>query len=444
MPELTLEFRRVFKAYRKRKPRFSIMVAHRRCGKTVATVQDLILKAATLQLQPGWGPGRYAYVAPLYSQGKEIAWDYLQRFAAPIMVDKNVAELWVQLFNGSKIRIHGADNPDRLRGGYLDGAVLDEYADMRPSVLGTVIRPMLADRKGWLSLIGTPKGRNEFHRVWEKAQNDPRWFWAMLRASETGILDQEEMDDAARDMTPEEYAQEFECSFDAAIKGAYYGEDIAQLEREGRIREVLRHPDFPLYAAWDLGQSANGMMIVWTFQVVLGEIRVLDCLAGHGKKLEWYVKELEARGWGDNRTDWLPHDAAVHELGTGKTRIEMLGELGCKIARVPRLSIADGISATRKELQRVWFNKETTAEGVEALRQYRTAYDEKRKAFDDTPNRDWTTDYADAFRYLCIASRELSPLAPEKPIPVGIPLPELTMDEFFDFADDRGEEKERV
>ena len=153
-------------------------------------------------------------------------------------VVKSESELWVELINGARIRIHGADNPNRLRGPYLDGVVLDEYADMRPSVWGEVIRPMLADRQGWATFIGTPKGRNEFFRVWQRAQGDPHWFSVMLKASATRLLPQEELAQAQRDMTPEQYAQEFECSFDAAIVGAYFGRDLAEAERQGRISDV--------------------------------------------------------------------------------------------------------------------------------------------------------------------------------------------------------------
>jgi len=196
--ELVLAGRRVFKPYRTRSQRYAVLVAHRRCGKTVACVQGLIDKSTTLQREHG----RYAYVGPYLGQAKEVAWEYLKRFAKPIIANKNEGELWVETVQGHRIRIHGADNPDRLRGAYLDGVVLDEYADMRPSVYGSIIRPMLADRLGWATFIGTPKGRNGFFDIWNSAQNDPRWFTAMLRASETGLIAPDELADAGKDMTP--------------------------------------------------------------------------------------------------------------------------------------------------------------------------------------------------------------------------------------------------
>ena len=159
--------RRVFMPYHERTQRWSCIVAHRRCGKTVACINDMI-KRAIIADRPH---GRYAYVAPFLAQAKEVAWEYLKRYAAPIIADKNEGELWVELMNGSRIRLHGADNPDRLRGNYLDGVVLDEFGDMRPSIWGEVIRPMLADRLGWATFIGTPKGRNDFAKVYERSQS---------------------------------------------------------------------------------------------------------------------------------------------------------------------------------------------------------------------------------------------------------------------------------
>lgn len=191
--ELPYGPRHVFLPYHLRRQRWAAIVAHRRCGKTVACINDIIAKALSLDKEHG----RYAYVAPFLAQAKEIAWEYLKRYSEPARQDKNESELWVELLNGARIRIHGADNPDRLRGAYLDGVVLDEYADMRPSVWGEVIRPMLADRMGWATFIGTPKGRNEFFDIYSNAIVSPdTWFHANLKASITGILPESELSDA--------------------------------------------------------------------------------------------------------------------------------------------------------------------------------------------------------------------------------------------------------
>ena len=401
--------RRVFLDYHARPQRWAALVAHRRCGKTVACINDEIKRAIDLTLPHG----RYAYVAPFLAQAKEVAWEYLKRFAEPAIADKNESELWVELVNGSRIRIHGADNPDRLRGAYLDGVVLDEYADMRPSVWGEVIRPMLADRKGWATFIGTPKGRNEFFQVVERAKASPDWYTATLRASATGILPQAELDEARKDMTPEQYEQEFECSFDAAIVGAYYGKELAEAERLGRIREVRVDPHVPVHTAWDLGWGDS--TAIWFFQVVGSEIHIVDHYENNTAGLDHYLGVLADRGY-DYGTDFVPQDAKVHELISGRTRVEYLSDRGRSLKVVGKHKVEDGINAARLMLPRCFFDRTKCAEGIEALRQYRTEFDEKTRAFKDAPRHDWTSHTADAFRYLAMGWREMDPVVTKRDV----------------------------
>src|SRR4030067_56870 len=401
-----------FLAYHQRQHRFAVIVAHRRAGKTVATINDKIKRAVQLA-EPH---GRYAYVAPFLAQAKEVAWEYLKRFAEPIIDDKNEGELWVQLINGARIRIHGADNPDRLRGAYLDGVTLDEYADMRPSVWGEVIRPMLADRGGWATFIGTPKGRNEFCTLWERARTDDKWFALMLRASETGILPADELSQAAAEMTPEQYAQEFECSFTAAIIGAYFGKEIAELERNGHIAAVAYDPLLPVHTAWDLGIGDS--TVIWFFQVAPGELRVIDYYENYGQQFRHYVAGGNA-GVYPQGIDWVPHDARVRSLETGRTRLETLISLGRKLRIVSDQKLMDGINAARVVLPLCWFDRIKCADGIEALRQYRAEFDERLKAFKDAPRHDWSSHAADGFRYMALAYRELKA---EQPKPKADPL----------------------
>jgi phage terminase large subunit len=397
-----------FLAYHERRQRFAVGVAHRRCGKTVATINDQIKRALLTNREQY----RAGYVAPFFNQAKDIAWEYLKRFSAPVLRKVNEGDAWVELLNGSRLRIYGADNPDRLRGGYFDDVALDEYADMYPGIWGSIIRPMLADRLGTATFIGTPKGRNSFHDLYERAGNDPEWSRFMLRASETGILSQKELDDARKDMTPEQYAQEFECSFDAAIVGAYYGTEVSAAEREGRIAEVAVDPALLVHTAWDLGIGDS--TAIWFFQVAGAEIRVIDHYENHGQALAHYAGVLAAKKYryGD---DWVPHDAKVRELGTGRTRVETLIALGRKPRLVPDHKIDDGINAARLTIGKCWFDAMRCRDGLEALRQYRAEFDEKSRAFKSTPRHDWTSHTADGFRYLCMAWRELAPVAPPKP-----------------------------
>lgn len=397
-----------------RKERWACLVAHRRAGKTVSCVADLIDAALRCQNPDP----RFAYVAPFYVQAKDVAWGYLKRFTAPIDgVKFNEAELRVDLPNGARIRLYGADNYDRMRGVYLDGVVLDEYADMPPAAWTEVIRPALADREGWAVFIGTPKGRNEFFRIWELAQDDPSWFAMMLKASESGLVKQTELDDAAKDMTPEQYAQEFECSFDAAILGAYYGSDIARAEREGRVGMFPLDPLLPVHTAWDLGIGDS--TAIWLWQAAPDGLRVIGHIEDHGKALPHYVGELSALGYRYG-LDFVPHDAKARELGTGRTRVETLISLGRKPQLVPAHTVEDGINALRVMFPRIRFDAEATKHGLEALRQYRTDFDEKTKAFKNTPRHDWTSHSADAARYMAIAYRDM--VAPPKPVKKPQPL----------------------
>jgi hypothetical protein len=358
----------------------------------------------------------------LFVQAKDVAWSYVKQFAGPIPgTSFNEAELRADLPNGARIRLYGADNYDRMRGIYLDGIILDEYADMPPAAWGEVLRPALADRQGWAVFIGTPKGRNSFWELWERAQKDPEWFSLMLKASETGLLPARELDAARAEMTPEQFAQEFECSFDAAILGAYYGREIADAEREGRIGDVPVAPELPVHTVWDLGIGDD--TAIWFFQVSGNEIRVVDYYANHGQAIPHYVAELAARGYRYG-TDWVPHDARVRSLETGRTRVETLIAAGRKPRLVPDHKRDDGINALRLTLPRMWFDEAKTRDGVEALRQYRREYDEKTKAFKDHPRHDWTSHAADAARYLAMAWRELKPEPPppeRKTISIGSP-----------------------
>ena len=304
------------------------MVCHRRAGKTVACINDLLRRA----IADGKRDGRYAYIAPQYNQAKDIVWEYLKRFASPIPgVSFNEAELRCDLPNGARIRLYGAENADRLRGLYLDGVVLDEYADMRPSIWGEILRPLLADRLGWVVWIGTPKGRNSFYDLWEGALDKPDWFRLMLRASETSLIADAELADAKTQMTREQYEQEFECSFSAAIMGAYYAREMDEAERDGRLTSVPVERVALVHTAWDLGIGDS--TAIWFAQMVGKEWRLVDFYEASGVGLDHYVRALRQRDY-NYGAHYLPHDAEAKELGTGKSRTEVLRSLGLSSVQI--------------------------------------------------------------------------------------------------------------
>lgn len=394
--------RKAFMGLHTRDVRWAVAVAHRRAGKTVACVNELIKAAATCE-KPN---PRFAYIAPQLNQAKDIAWSYLQEYTDCFGPERkvNASELWVELpNNGARIRIYGADNPDRLRGIYLDGAVLDEFGDMDPTVWTQVIRPALSDRKGWAVFIGTPKGKNTFHTLWTMAEDDPDWFTLRLKASETRLLDDKELADAKKMMSDDEYAQEYECSFEAAVRGAYYGREMNDAEEQERITTVPYDPRLQVHTAWDLGVADS--TVIWFIQTHGRETRVIDVLKGEGVGLDWYAKRLQERDyyWGNH---YLPHDVEVRELGTGRSRKEVLEGYGVKVTVCPNIPVADGIQAVRMLLPTCWFDRTKCKDGIEAMRMYRREYDDKRQEFKVNPLHDWTSHYADAFRYFAVGHQE--------------------------------------
>lgn len=408
--ELDYKPRDVFEDFHERQQRWAVIVAHRRCGKTVACINDLIYRALVENKENG----RYFYISPYLAQSKSIAWDYLVRYSQPVLSKSNQSELWVELINGSRIRLFGADNENALRGNYCDGIVLDEYADIRPRVWGEIIRPLLADRNGlnghktWAVFIGTPKGHNAFYDIYHNATKDSDWYVKVLRASQTGLLEKSELDDAAKMMTQDQYLQEFECDFESAILGAFYGKEMRQLTDQGRIRDIEYDPMFPVHTAWDLGYSDD--TAIWWFQVVHGEIRMLDYHSSNGQPVAFYAGIIASRekerGY-NYGTHYLPHDARAKTLASNKSIIEQLSDkipLKC-LKIVPSLSLQDGIQATRLALTRAWFDHKCE-DGIECLRQYQREYDEDKKVFRDKPRHDWTSHGADAFRMLSIAWKE--------------------------------------
>jgi hypothetical protein len=364
----------------------------------------LIKSAATCELQ---NP-RFAYLAPYFVQAKDIAWGYLKQYARPILAlggKVNESELSVMFgHNGAQIRLYGAENADRLRGLYFDGICADEAQDIPPFVLTQIIMPALADRHGWLDLSGTPKGwGNLLGETYKRALSDEEWFVQILRASDTNLIDNDELARLRRGMPENEYQQEFECSFDAAITGAYYANAIRQAESEGRVSAVPYDPKLRVHTAWDLGISDSTS--IWFWQQVGREVRVIDYLEAAGFGLDHYARELDRKNYlyGEH---WAPHDIAVRELGTGKSRIEVARELGIKFRTVPQVGVKDGVDAVRMMIPRCWFDKTKTATGLDALRQYREKVDEKR-GIQLGPLHDWTSHAADAFRYFSVAMKEI-------------------------------------
>lgn len=425
--------RKAFMSFHLRTERWSCLVAHRRAGKTVAAINDLIKRAIT----EGNRQAQYAYIAPFRSQAKRVAWDYIKYYAAPITKSTNESDLMVELVNGAKIMLFGSDNADAMRGLGFNGVYLDEYGDFKPSVWGNVIRPTLSDRLGWAVFGGTPKGKNQFHDIYRVSQATPDWFLLRLPASASKLLPDTELRAAREQLSQDQYDQEYECSFDAAILGAFYGLEMRRVDEEGRIKELPFEPESLVYTAWDLGYRDD--TAIWFYQVVRGEIRVMDYYSVSGASIEEICQAVIDKGYIYTR-HWLPHDARAKTLASGgKSIIEQLAEhLGMsKLAIVPEIGVQDGIQAVRMVLPRCWFDP-SCDEGLEALRQYQREYDEDKKAFRQNPRHDWCSHPADAFRMLAVAYK--AEAKDERP-PKGKTLQTITLDELWDFETEYRQEQ---
>jgi len=397
--EIPYKPRGAFLELHNRTQRWAVVVAHRRAGKTVACVNELIKRALTFN----GNDGRFAYVAPFYRQAKSVAWDYLKRFSAVIPdIKVNESELRIDYPNGSRITLFGADNADALRGLFFDGIVADEYGDWKPSVWSYVIRPALADRRGWAVIIGTPKGRNQFYDTYQHAQINNDWLALTIRASESGLLPEHELESLKSELTEDAWRQEMECDFDAALPGAIFGKEIWLAEQEGRIKPDLYDPALKVHAVLDLGFSDD--TAIWWFQVGK-ELRIIDCYSTHGMPIAHYQDVLKAKQYSYGEWLWLPHDARAKSLQTGRSIEEQFRSLGWKPRIVPELGLIDGVQAARLTLGDCYIDSKCS-EGLDALKQYQREYDEDKKCFRDKPRHDWTSHYSDAFRYACLVWRE--------------------------------------
>lgn len=382
--------------FHERPKRWAVLVVHRRAGKTVSAINDLIKGALTC---PHPSP-RFAYVAPTYSQAKDVAWGYLKRYTEPIagrVVSEG--ELHVTMSGDRRVRLYGADNYDRMRGIYLDGCVVDEPADMAPEAWTDVISPALSDRRGWCVWIGTPKGRDAFYRLWRDAASDPNWFTMLLPASQSGVLPPEELKDAKHRMRSSKgaYEREYECSFDTPVAGSIYGDLLTALRGAGRVLSFEWDRSAPVFAAWDLG--FNDATSVWLFQIVGRDINWIWHTRQQGKnaaQMAIILNETEI----PIATHYTPHDVESKHATTGTNyRMEMTKAGLRNIVTVPRpVWIWPGINALRNIIPRSVFRIPQCALGIEALEAYHSKDTTDGSVVVQEPIHDWSSHDADAAR----------------------------------------------
>lgn len=394
--------------------RFNVLVCHRRFGKTVFSIAETLDQSLR---NPKKNP-QYAYIAPNYGQAKRVAWDMIKDMTKNFPgVSTHEQELRIDIprpHSKDRIRIQllSAENPDSLRGLYLDGVILDEYADCDPSIWTQVVRPALSDRRGWAIFIGTPRGQNHFWDILADAVRnaDHGWFHAIFKASDTKILPEDELTDARRSMAEEEYAQEYECSFAAALTHAYYGKHMAKALEEKRITSVPYDKAGAVTIYFDLGISDH--MAMWAAQSIGREVRCINYYEASGQGLDDFCDVIRdwrnELGYSIDRVV-LPHDGKARSLETGKSRQQHMQEnLRLPVDVLPRMSLADGINAVRLLLPRVWFDMNKTRRGIECLVNYQRKFDAKNKVYMNQPLHNWASHGADAFRTLALGIKELT------------------------------------
>lgn len=382
----------------------AVHVWHRRGGKDLVDFNFTIKKTQERV-------AAYWHVFPTYSQGRKAIWEgitnkgagYLSFIPEEIIANKNKQEMSITFKNGSIWRVVGADNVNALVGAGPSGVVFSEMSLQSPQAW-QYIEPMLLENDGWAVFNGTPRGENHFYDMVEMAKGNPNWFVDIKTVDDTNVVSPEQIQALRDEGRPEEIIQqEFYCSFEGSIHGAYYADMMKKARDEKRICSVPLDSNVLVNTAWDLG--VNDATSIWFYQTVGKEIHLIDYYENHGQGLDHYAALLVQKGYNYGK-HYAPHDIKAREFGSGKSRLETAAKMGIKFDVVPMLSVIDGIGAVRGLLSKCWFDTDKCKDGINSLKQYRKDWDEKRQRFKDHPLHDWSSNCADAFRYLAVSYRD--------------------------------------
>jgi phage terminase large subunit len=415
-----------------------LAVCHRRWGKDDLALHWTAVAAHTKVAS-------YWHMLPQYEQARKAIWTAVnphtgirridEAFPLEIRDSTNEQAMFIRFKNGSTWQVVGSDNYNSLVGAPPAGLVVSEWALADPAAWA-YLSPILAENNGWALFLYTSRGKNHGHSLWQSAKNRPEWHVERQSVDDTRVFSPQALAEAKADLIAlygEEdgealYDQEYFCSFEAAIIGSYYGRIIARLEREGKVTAVPYNPEYPVMTSWDLGLDDS--TAVWFAQIVGREVRIIDHLEARNRALTDVAREVLSRGY-VYAEHYGPHDIDTREMTSAKTRKQTLEELNLRPIRAgSKLPVADGINAVRNLLPRCVFDEKKCEKGLNALRQYRSEWDDKAKTPRKTPKHDWSSHSADSFRELAVQlfdveeakKRHNRPIMPDyNPFSVGTP-----------------------
>lgn len=374
-----------------------LAVWHRRAGKDKVFV-NILARESIKRV------GTYFYILPYYKQARAIIWEgmdktgfrLIEHIPKELWVRKDNQQMTLELANGSFIRFLGSDNIDSIVGTNPVGVIFSEFSLHKPEAWH-YLRPILLENEGWALFNGTPRGHNHQWEMDLYARTSDDWFYSKATIDDTHVMTEEQVQEEIDAGLPPALAkQEFYCSYEAALVGAYYGERMEAISSH-ILPTISWEPNLLVNTAWDLG--IDDELVIWLYQKVHSEIRILDCIHDNGHALDYYVRLLNQRPYAYGY-HILPHDVEVRELSSGRSRKQTLMDLGLQDIRVnKRIPVEDGINMARNILPRCWFSEDKCSKGIEALKGYRAQYDSKTKTY-GAPVHDWMSHYADAFRMM--------------------------------------------
>jgi len=399
--------------YLQRGGKRAAVVAHRRWGK-----DDVGLHWAAVSAMQK--PATYWHMLPLYNQARKAIWTAVnphtgqrridEAFPKELRASTNEQEMFIRFKNSATWQVVGSDQFNALVGSPPYGLVFSEWSLADPAAWA-YLSPILQENGGWALFIYTARGRNHGWSLYQAAQNEPDWYALLQTADDTGIFSKGQLEAAraeyiaiyGNDEGEAVFEQEYFCSFDAAIMGAYYGKLLTQLERAqpSRITNVPHDPSFPVDTAWDLG--LDDATAVWFIQQVGYEVRVIDYYEVNNQSLADTIQYILKQKPYNYRAHYMPHDVRNRELSSGQSRLETAMQLGLRnVVPGAQLKVEDGINAVRQLLPKCVFDYENCKRGLDCLRQYRREWDDKARTYKQKPLHDWTSHGADAFRELAV------------------------------------------